>query len=122
MSDETRKMLTQTLESVRETMGELWDLIDRNNAGETNDEGDALTYEGSDPMEYLDEWPLEIVWETGEPFAVVLGTGGPHYEVTGGGRQGGYVLTGYWGGEEVTLSGQGVTRTGEYFREQVEGQ
>lgn len=109
MSDETREMLTKTLESVRETLGEVWEAID---AGEE--------YEGQDAREYLDEMVLETVWELGEPFAVVLGTGGPHYEITGGGREGGYTLWGYWGGEKTAVSGEAVTRTGEYFREYVE--
>ena len=85
-------------------------------------DGKTYTYEGSDAREYLDEMPLEIVWEKGEPFAVVLGTGGPHIEIRGGTRHDGssYQIHGYWSGEHSTWSSEGVSRTGEYFRETVE--
>ena len=105
-----RKPLAQPqADSTRELLEELWEAID---AGEE--------YEGQPALEYLDELPLEVVWETGEPFAVVLGTGGPHVEITGGGREGAYNLHVYWGGEEGRQSGSAVTRTGEYFRELME--
>ena len=65
--------------------------------------------------------PLEIVWEKGEPFAVVLGTGGPHTEITGGGRSGGYDLWSYWGGDKGRRSSDAIRRTGEYFRDMLEG-
>jgi len=94
--------------SLRETLAEVWDAID---AGED--------YEGEDASEYLAEMPLEIVWEHGEPFSVLLTFGGPTAEITGGGRSGGYVLTVSWG-ETVELRGDAITRTGEHFRELVE--
>jgi hypothetical protein len=111
MSDETRDMCYDQAVSSKELLGEIWDAIDA--AGE---------YEGQDAREYLDEWPLEIVWELGEPFAVVLGTGGPHVEIRGGGRHDGmgYTLHVYWSGEHVTMSGESITRTGAYFRDLVE--
>lgn len=62
--------------------------------------------------------------ERGEPFAVVLGTGGPHAEITGGGRSGGYELHVYWGGGHAVRRGRAITRTGEDYRdafEQLEG-
>lgn len=72
-------------------------------------------------QEYLDELPLELVWEVGEEFAVVLGTGGPHTEIVGGSpRSGAYRLECYWGGHRATRSGEAVTRTGDYFRELLE--
>ena len=106
MSESTRQMLTENLENVRQSLAELFDRID---AVDGPDE-----YERA--FEELHEYPLEVAWEVGEPFAVVLGTGGPHVEITGGGWQGAYALHGYWGGEHVTLSGASITRTGEYFR------
>lgn len=93
----------------REHLDAVWAAID---AGEEID--------GQDAYEHLDEMVLELVWEMGEPFAVVLGTGGPHSEITGGGRSGGYVLTVYWGGDRSDLRGESITRTGEYFREMVD--
>jgi acetylornithine deacetylase/succinyl-diaminopimelate desuccinylase-like protein len=109
MTDSTREMCQQHAASTKELLEEVWTAID---AGEE--------YEGSDAQEYLDEWPLEVVWEKGEEFAVVLGTGGPHIEITGGGRNGGYKLAVYWAGEQAFQSGEAITRTGEYFREMVE--
>lgn len=113
MSEQTRKACWEQVKSTEELLGELWDAID---AGEE--------YEGQDAQEYLDELPLEIVWEQGEPFAVVLGTGGPHVEITGGGRSSGsgYQLDVYWAGERATVRSEAITRTGEYFREMVEGE
>lgn len=116
MSDETRNMLTEHLESTRDSLAELWDRLEI--------EAQSLTGE-DDAHTKLDELPLEIVWEKGEPFAVVLGTGGPHIEIRGGTRHdgNGYALHGYWSGEHVVLHGSragGIARTGEYFRELVE--
>lgn len=88
---------------------EVWEAIDQ--GGE---------YEGTDALDYLEDLPLEVVWEVGEPFAVVLGTGGPHVEITGGGRSGGYELTVYWGGAEATVYGYAIDRTGDYFRDMCE--
>lgn len=109
MTESTRNMLQKNLESTREHLDELWDNID---SGETPEE----------LFEELDELPLEIVWEKGEPFAVVLGTGGPHIEIRGGGRHdgSGYALHGYWSGEHEVIYGESITRTGGYFRELVE--
>jgi hypothetical protein len=95
--------------STKEILTEVWEAIDAD-----------VKYEDQDAREYLQEMPLEIVWELGEEFAVVLGTGGPHVEITGGGRSGSYKLTVYWAGEKATVSGAAITRTGEYFREMVE--
>lgn len=118
-------------QSQRACLADYWDAIDHveNEHNGRPDEDDCETCReiageygdsADDMREYLDEMPLEIVWEVGEPFAVVLGTGGPHVEITGGGRQGGYQLHVYWGGDHSVVTGQAVTRTGEYFREYVE--
>src|SRR5690606_40804271 len=93
----------------RELLEDIWEAIDQ--GGE---------YEDTDAVDYLGELPLEVVWEVGEPFAVVLGTGGPHVEITGGGRSGGYALTVYWGGAEATVYGDAIDRTGEYCRDMYE--
>lgn len=112
--DTWQDQLRKTAEGYRETLAEIWEAADGILAVECFDcegrgteadgeecptcegAGEIQTdqYEGSDPFEYLDEMPLEIVWEPGEPFAVVLGTGGPHIEITGGGRSGGCLLVG----------------------------
>lgn len=106
---ETRNMAQEQADSWAQTLENIWYCVD-------NDE----QYEDSDPLEYLDELPLEIVWEVGEPFAVVLGTGGPHTEITGGGRSGNYDLWSYWGGDKGRRSSDAIRRTGEYFRDLVD--
>lgn len=104
-----RNMAQEQADAYAETLEEVWQAID-------NDE----EYEGQDAREYLDEMPLEIVWEKGEPFAVVLGTGGPHTEITGGGRSNSYDLRSYWGGDKGRRSSDAIRRTGDYFRELAE--
>lgn len=116
MTETERKMCEQQADATASSLDELWERID---AAYYDDDSydDAVTE--------LQERPLEIVWEKGEPFAVVLGTGGPHVEIRGGGRHDGtgYTLHVYWGGEHVTrygAEGGGIDRTGAYFRELVE--
>lgn len=96
-------------ESMRELLTEVWAAIDADEE-----------YEGQDAREYLDEMPLEVVWEHGTPFAVVLGTGGPHVEVTQDTRGGGASLEVYWGSDRATLRGDAISRTADYFREYVD--
>lgn len=109
MTEDFQTHVRDTADGYVSTLNLLWDHIDRDEE-----------YEGENPIDYLDSMPLEVVWEAGEPFAVVLGTGGPHVEITGGGRQGGYTLTVYWGSNPAHRSGEAITRTGEYFRELYE--
>lgn len=133
----TENMAQDQADAYFETLADIWATIDGERMvkcdecggfGDECDECDgtgevaATEYEGQDPREFLDQLPLEIVWEVGEPFAVVLGTGGPHTEITGGGRASGagYELWSYWGGDKGVRRGGPVARTGEYFRELVE--
>lgn len=113
-TETTRDMCQIQARSTSATLDDLWAHID---AG-TPVEG------GEDALEHLDSMPLEIVWEKGEPFAIVLGTGGPHVEIRGGTRHDGssYAVHVYWSGEHVVYghSSDGVQRTGAYFRELVE--
>lgn len=109
MTDNTQEMCQAQALGTRELLEEVWAAID---SGEE--------YEGQDATQYLDEMPLEIVFERGEPFAVVLGTVGPHVEITGGGRSSFYSLSVYWAGESATVYGEAIDRTGEYFRESFE--
>lgn len=139
MTQSTADMLYDNLRNVSQMLDEIWEAIDGTDceacdgtgeiAAQDGDmceacdgEGKTTQYEGQDAREYLEEMPLETVWEKGEPFAVVLGTGGPHLEIRGGTRHDGdgYALHGYWTGEHITVRGEGVDRTGEYFREMVE--
>jgi hypothetical protein len=140
MTQSTQDMLYDHVRNSARLLDEVWEAIDGieceacegiGYVGEDSDdceacdsEGTIYTYEGSNAQEYLDEMPLEIVWEKGEPFAIVLGTGGPHIEIRGGTNHdgSGYTIHGYWSGEHSTWGSEGVTRTGEYFREIAEEQ
>src|SRR5690606_16863071 len=102
-------VIRKTAERARELLEGLWEAIDQD--GE---------YEGMGAVDYLAVLPLGVVWEMGEPFAVVLGTGGPHVEITGGGRSLRYTLTVDWGGEKETIHGDAIDRTGAYFRDMYE--
>lgn len=116
----TRDMCQEHAESLAGILTELWQRIAAN--PEDNQ------WEGEpDPavaQEELDQMPLEIVWERGEPFAVVFGTGGPHVEIRGGTRHDGmtYAIHVYWSGEHVAWghASEAVQQTGRYFRELVE--
>lgn len=110
----TRGMCEAHADNLAGLLDDLWARIDAEE-----------DFEGEDSREYLDSLPLEVVWEKGEPFAVVMGTGGPHVEIRGGTRHdgNGFTVHVYWSGEHVTryaAGGSGVARTGEYFRELVE--
>ena len=106
MATDERNLTREQAESTRDHLAEIWAANDANE-----------DYEDQNALEYLNEMPLGVVFERGEPFAVVLGTGGPHVEITGGGRSGGYTLEVYWAGDGYTLRGEAITRTGDYFRE-----
>ncbi|MDP7733657.1 hypothetical protein [Mycobacterium paragordonae] len=60
------------------------------------------------------EYPLEIVDRRGSAFAVVLGIGGPHIEVTANGWESAR-LEGYWGGSRVTRYGDYLSTFLDYF-------
>lgn len=129
-------------QTLKESLAEMWDVIDGEasrpcknpdhylvgRCGEACDECDgtgiiAVTgIEGEEPTDYLNNLPLEIVWEVGEPFAVVLACGGPHAEIVGGGRNGGFQLVVTFGRDKSTVTSDAITRTGEYFRELVSGE
>lgn len=107
MSPSTQEMLAENVKNVSDMLVEIWEAID-------NEE----EYQDSDPNDYLSELPLEVVDERGKDFAVILGTGGPHIELTASGF-GNVELVGYWSGSVYRLSdSEGVfERTLEYFIE-----
>ena len=114
MSESTRNMLREQLESTRDDLADLWRRIDALDTNPDDPEGD--------PIEELSERPLEIVWEKGTPFSVLLTFGGPNVWIECDSRDvtPDYVLKGAWGGERDEIRGESITRTGEYFRELVE--
>lgn len=91
------------------TMEDSSDCSDCDGAGEVATD----QYGGQPALDYLDEMPLEVVWEKGEPFAVLLTFGGPNAWIFGGGRMDpGYHLDVYWDTHAVERS-DGIRRTGE---------
>lgn len=76
-------------------------------------------YEGQDAREYLDEMPLELVAEIGEPFAIVLTVGGPHAEITWSGRGGPRYadLVTAWGSDRGRRSSDAIRYVACYFAE-----
>lgn len=119
MTEDFQDHVRKTADGYVSTLEDLWERIDADDDSEYP-KPERMVGAYDSPRDELDDLPLEVVWEAGEPFAVVLGTGGPHVEITGGGRQGGYTLTVYWGSTPVYRSGEAITRTGEYFREPYE--
>lgn len=69
-----------------------------------------INSEGSEIYDY----PLEIIKETGKPYAVVLCTGGPHIEIVAEGW-GEAVLCGYWWGETSKKYGKDFTTFLDFF-------
>ena len=64
----------------------------------------------------ISEYGLELITEIGRPWTWVLGTGGPHIEITADGS-GRAKLVGYWGGERVERSGYYIDRVLDYMLE-----
>lgn len=64
----------------------------------------------------IDDFPLEIVDERGKDYAVVIGTGGPHIEVTASGDDSAR-LVGYWSSETTARHGDQFDTFLDYFIE-----
>lgn len=60
---------------------------------------------------------LAVSLEPGEPFAVTFSLGGPNVYGVDFGKFGGFVLLGYWGGDEVRRTGEDVDEMMEYYRD-----
>ena len=52
---------------------------------------------------YLSEWPSEVIEEVGTPLTLILGGGGPTYEIQRDVRGSGARWVGSWGTETVTM-------------------
>lgn len=104
MSD--RNMAQDYADQLAETLAEIWEAIEH--GGE---------YEGQDAREYLDEMPLELVAETGEPFSVVFTVGGPFAEITWTGRAGAYYarLETSWGSDRGYRTSDAIRSVASYF-------
>lgn len=79
-------------------------------------------YEGQDAREYLDEMPLELVNEPGEPFSVLLTFGGPNASIVWSGRSGpDYArLETAWGRDNGYRSSDAIRYVANYFSELME--
>ena len=129
MGQATENLAEGEARATAESLAEMWAALDHAQAC-TEDADECETCQanadeygvGEDEIyEWIHERPLDIEWEKGEPFAVVLGVGGPHTEITGGGRaERDYSLTTYWGSDRFTTRSEAITRTGEFFRDCVE--
>jgi hypothetical protein len=96
-------------ENLDQLLAEVWAAIDADE-----------DYESQPANEYLDEMPLEIVWEKGEPFSVLLTFGGPSAQIVKEARWDNYRLDVHWWGDSATLTSEAITRTGRYFYEFIE--
>lgn len=85
-------------------------------------ENDAEIYDGQDPREYLDEMPLEIIAEAGEPYSVVFTVGGPFAEVTWTARAGTEraELKTTWGSDRGSRTSDAIRYVARYFAEYME--
>lgn len=84
-------------------------------------EDGAEIYDGQDPREYLDEMPLEIIAEVGEPYSVVFTVGGPFAEVTWTARAGAEwaELRTAWGSDRGRVTSDAVRYVARYFAEMM---
>ena len=103
----TDKNLAQDYaDRLAESLDKVWQAIDA-----------GAEIDGQPAIENLEERPLEIVAEIGEPFSILLTCGGPHAEIVWHGRGGteyAELLT-YWGGDRGRRTSQAIRRTAEYF-------
>ena len=106
---QTQNHAAEYADSMVETLTEIWDAIDADEE-----------YEGQDAREYLDEMPLEIVWQAGSPFEVLLTFGGPNAWIEQDARYEDVTLEVAWGGDRATRRGEAIRRTADYFRELAE--
>lgn len=72
--------------------------------------------------EEIDESPLELVAEKGEPFSILLGFGGPNVRIEWSGRRGtdAAVLNVDWWFNHADRRSEGIRRMAEYFAELME--
>lgn len=115
-----------TLDSVDYSGPERWDGLLDDIESEMEDAGylaeDGVIYsveyyeyptvDGTDILDY----GLELMTEIGRPWTWVLGTGGPHIEITADGTDTAR-LVGYWDGERVERSGYRIDHVLDYMLE-----
>ena len=109
MATEKRNMAQEQADAYAETLEEIWAAIDADEE-----------YEDQDPREYLDEMPLEIVWQAGSPFEILFGVGGPSTWIEQDARYDNPELISVWGGDRGVVRSEAIRRTADYFRELVD--
>ena len=79
-------------------------------------------YEGQDARSYLDEMPLEVVAEVGEPFSVVLTVGGPYAAIVWAGRSGpDYAhMESAWGSDTGRKTSGAIRYVANYFSDLID--
>lgn len=65
--------------------------------------------------ETLSYYPLEIVWQKGAPFEVVITVGGPDARIVHDVRWNDWKLEVVWGGDTAVRRSEHITAMGEYF-------
>ncbi|MBS4102390.1 hypothetical protein [Tsukamurella paurometabola] len=108
-------VIADDADSALEIVGEKWNVGDDWEA-ERNEFDTPTIVDDHGNETSIDEFPLEIVDERGKDFAVVIGTGGPHIEVTASG-DGTAHLAGYWSSETVMRHGDQFDTFLDYFIE-----
>lgn len=104
-----KNLAAEYADTLAETLSEIWEAIDS-----------EQEYEGQDAREYLDEMPLEIVWQAGSPFEVLLTFGGPNAWIEQDARYDSPELKVAWGGDRAERRSDAIRRTADYFREMVD--
>lgn len=67
-------------------------------------------------LEALDEYPLELVWQKGAPFEVVITVGGPDARIVHDVRWNDWTLVVRWGTDTASeRRSEHITAMGEYF-------
>lgn len=113
MASNDTDLATQYADNLRESIVTAMEAVQR-----------GAEIEEQDAVEYLDEWPLEIVNRRGARFAVVLTVGGPYAAVEAdldedGDRSGSARLVVSWGSGEVARFGSHINDLLDYFAERV---
>lgn len=138
MTQSTIDMLTENMRYIEERMSAELDIV---NHVHTETDPEEFIEKYRDILEDLDlstdpdEWDaaaieervrdslhdvLEIKYERGEPFCVVIAWGGPNIYLVDLGHFGGKRLAGYWGFEEVIRTNRAIEELVDYFLEYCE--
>lgn len=88
-------------------------------ASEYADRSESAARHLEEIREEIEESPLELVAEKGEPFSILLGFGGPNVRIEWSGRRGtdAAVLNVDWWFNHADRRSEGIRRMAEYFED-----